>query len=165
MSNKAETQYNPQCGVRRTIFSDEYDFLTKIESVCAKEDGIHFLVRTWKDRIATVRITFLTPSVFRFVMVPEMTAKSHRQTVVEDVLESEFETKNAEFTENEDMYIYETNQLSPINEQISNFAQTYPTNLKASSNEALLFMRRYRFANCSCFSCCFKDAYPSSNVQ
>ena len=42
MSNKAETQYNPQCGERRTIFSDEYDFLTKIESVCAKEDGIHF---------------------------------------------------------------------------------------------------------------------------
>ena len=35
MSNEAETQYNPQCGVRRTIFSDEYDFLTKIESVCA----------------------------------------------------------------------------------------------------------------------------------
>lgn len=55
--------------------------------------------------------------------------------------------------------------LKTINEQISNFAQTYPTNLKASSNEALLFMRRYRFANCSCFSCCFKDAYPSSNVQ
>lgn len=57
------------------------------------------------------------------------------------------------------------NNLDAINEQISNFAQTYPTNLKASSNEALLFMRRYRFANCSCFSCCFKDAYPSSNVQ
>ena len=57
------------------------------------------------------------------------------------------------------------NFFATINEQISNFAQTYPTNLKASSNEALLFMRRYRFANCSCFSCCFKDAYPSSNVQ
>ena len=57
------------------------------------------------------------------------------------------------------------NTFISINEQISNFAQTYPTNLKASSNEALLFMRRYRFANCSCFSCCFKDAYPSSNVQ
>ena len=57
------------------------------------------------------------------------------------------------------------NIFNTINEQISNFAQTYPTNLKASSNEALLFMRRYRFANCSCFSCCFKDAYPSSNVQ
>lgn len=56
-------------------------------------------------------------------------------------------------------------ELKAINEQISNFAQTYPTNLKASSNEALLFMRRYRFANCSCFSCCFKDSYPSSNVQ
>ena len=59
----------------------------------------------------------------------------------------------------------EKSQFYSINEQISNFAQTYPTNLKASSNEALLFMRRYRFANCSCFSCCFKDAYPSSNVQ
>ena len=57
------------------------------------------------------------------------------------------------------------NCITTINEQISNFAQTYPTNIKASSNEALLFMRRYRFANCSCFSCCFKDAYPSSNVQ
>ena len=57
------------------------------------------------------------------------------------------------------------NKFITINEQISNFAQIYPTNLKASSNEALLFMRRYRFANCSCFSCCFKDAYPSSNVQ
>ena len=42
MSNKAETQYNPQCGERRTIFSDEYDFLTKIESVCAKEDKYIF---------------------------------------------------------------------------------------------------------------------------
>lgn len=59
----------------------------------------------------------------------------------------------------------EGKEFRTINEQISNFAQTYPTNLKASSNEALLFMRRYRFANCSCFSCCFKDAYPSSNVQ
>lgn len=60
---------------------------------------------------------------------------------------------------------FSARDLITINEQISNFAQTYPTNLKASSNEALLFMRRYRFANCSCFSCCFKDAYPSSNVQ
>lgn len=99
-------------GCEEQFFQMSMIFSQKIESVCAKEDGIHFLVRTWKDRIATVRITFLTPSVFRFVMVPEMTAKSHRQTVVEDVLESEFETKNAEFTENEDMYIYETNQLS-----------------------------------------------------
>lgn len=63
------------------------------------------------------------------------------------------------------IYVLVLLNLLTINEQISNFAQTYPTNLKASSNEALLFMRRYRFANCSCFSCCFKDAYPSSNVQ
>ena len=81
MSAETETQYNPQYGVRRTIFSDEYDFLTKIESVCVQEDGLHFAVRTWKDRTVKVCVTFLTPSVFRFVMVPELTAQSHRQTV------------------------------------------------------------------------------------
>ena len=37
MSNKAETQYNPQCGERRTIFSDEYDFLTKIDQCVPKK--------------------------------------------------------------------------------------------------------------------------------
>ena len=47
-------------------------------SVCQRRWNTFFLVRTWKDRIATVRITFLTPSVFRFVMVPEMTAKSQQ---------------------------------------------------------------------------------------
>ena len=83
MSAETETQYNPQYGVRRTIFSDEYDFLTKIESVCVQEDGLHFAVRTWKDRTVKVCVTFLTPSVFRFVMVPELTAQSHRQTVLE----------------------------------------------------------------------------------
>ena len=66
MSAETETQYNPQYGIRRTIFSDEYDFLTKIESVCVQEDGLHFAVRTWKDRTAKVCVTFLTPSVFRF---------------------------------------------------------------------------------------------------
>ena len=75
MSAETETQYNPQYGVRRTIFSDEYDFLTKIESVCVQEDGLHFAVRTWKDRTVKVCVTFLTPSVFRFVMVPELTAQ------------------------------------------------------------------------------------------
>ena len=61
MSNEAETQYNPQCGVRRTIFSDEYDFLTKIESVCAKEDGIHFLFQT------PIQVHLRLPSVCGFL--------------------------------------------------------------------------------------------------
>ena len=107
-----ETQYNPQYGIRRTVFPDEYDFLTKIESAHIEEEGIRFLVRTWKKRTASVCITFLTPSVFRFVMVPELTAQSHRQAVVEDVPESDFNTKKVKFTENEDAFIYETEQLS-----------------------------------------------------
>ena len=112
MSAETETQYNPQYGVRRTIFSDEYDFLTKIESVCVQEDGLHFAVRTWKDRTVKVCVTFLTPSVFRFVMVPELTAQSHRQTVLESTSASEFESKNAKLVETQHYFVYETEQLS-----------------------------------------------------
>ena len=87
--------------------------------------------------------------------------KDDRQDFVSKVVNKDkFEWENITQDIDHEKIIYIT-----INEQISNFAQTYPTNLKASSNEALLFMRRYRFENCSCFSCCFKDAYPSSNVQ
>lgn len=89
-----------------------------------------------------------------------MEAKHHKEFV--QFIETGIEISDEKFLEE---LKYCGFLIEAINEQISNFAQTYPTNLKASSNEALLFMRRYRFANCSCFSCCFKDAYPSSNVQ
>ena len=112
MLNEAETQYNPQYGIRRTIFSDEYDFLTVIESASVDEKGIRFLVRTWKDRTAAVCVTFLTPSVFRFVMVPELTADSHRQPVIEPALQEGVEAGNAKFTEDEDKFIYATERLS-----------------------------------------------------
>lgn len=112
MLKEAETQYNPQYGIRRTIFSDEYDFLTVIESASADEKGVHFLVRTWKERTAAVCVTFLTPSVFRFVMVPELTADSHRQPVVEHTSQEWFKTGNVSFTEDEDKYIYATERLS-----------------------------------------------------
>ena len=112
MLNEAETQYNPQYGIRRTIFSDEYDFLTVIESASADEKGVHFLVRTWKERTAAVCVTFLTPSVFRFVMVPELTADSHRQPVVEHTSQEGFKTGNVSFTEDADKYIYATERLS-----------------------------------------------------
>ena len=112
MLNEAETQYNPQYGIRRTIFSDEYDFLTVIESASVDEKGIRFLVRTWKDRTAAVCVTFLTPSVFRFVMIPELTADSHRQPVIEPASQEGFEAGNARFTEDEDKFIYATERLS-----------------------------------------------------
>lgn len=112
MLNEAETQYNPQYGIRRTIFSDEYDFLTVIESASVDEKGVRFLVRTWKDRTAAVCVTFLTPSVFRFVMVPELTADSHRQPVIEPASQEGFEAGNARFMEDEDKFIYATERLS-----------------------------------------------------
>lgn len=92
MSNKAETQYNPQCGVRRTIFQMSMIFSQKLNQCVPKK--MEYIFGTYMERpYSHSSYYILTPSVFRFVMVPEMTAKSHRQTVVEDVPESEFETK------------------------------------------------------------------------
>lgn len=48
--------------------------------------------------------------------------------------------------------------LYTINEQISNFAQSYPANSITASIEAPLLINRYRFVSCSCFSCFCKKA-------
>lgn len=48
--------------------------------------------------------------------------------------------------------------LNTINEQISNFAQSYPANSITASIEAPLLINRYRFVSCSCFSCFCKKA-------
>ena len=48
--------------------------------------------------------------------------------------------------------------LFTINEQISNFAQSYPANSITASIEAPLLINRYRFVSCSCFSCFCKKA-------
>lgn len=48
--------------------------------------------------------------------------------------------------------------LKTINEQISNFAQSYPANSITASIEAPLLINRYRFVSCSCFSCFCKKA-------
>lgn len=49
-------------------------------------------------------------------------------------------------------------ELISINEQISNFAQSYPANSITASIEAPLLINRYRFVSCSCFSCFCKKA-------
>ena len=49
-------------------------------------------------------------------------------------------------------------ELLTINEQISNFAQSYPANSITASIEAPLLINRYRFVSCSCFSCFCKKA-------
>lgn len=53
---------------------------------------------------------------------------------------------------------YEEYELDTINEQISNFAQSYPANSITASIEAPLLINRYRFVSCSCFSCFCKKA-------
>lgn len=56
------------------------------------------------------------------------------------------------------MFIPFENLFITINEQISNFAQSYPANSITASIEAPLLINRYRFVSCSCFSCFCKKA-------
>ena len=54
--------------------------------------------------------------------------------------------------------IIDKETIITINEQISNFAQSYPANSITASIEAPLLINRYRFVSCSCFSCFCKKA-------
>ena len=74
-----------------------------------KEDGIHFLVRTWKDRYShSSYYYFLTPSVFRFVMVPGDDCKKPQTDlgITKMYPESEFETKMQNLQKRNEVSIY-----------------------------------------------------------
>ena len=64
-----------------------------------------------------------------------------------------FHQKNEQISARDKREMYIT-----INEQISNFAQSYPANSITASIEAPLLINRYRFVSCSCFSCFCKKA-------
>ena len=57
-----------------------------------------------------------------------------------------------------DMKMEMNSFIQATNEQISNFAQSYPANSITASIEAPLLINRYRFVSCSCFSCFCKKA-------
>ena len=57
--------------------------------------------------------------------------KSHGRPIGIQVLKNDLHLEIVDFEKDSEL-----NEIITINEQISNFAQTYPTNLKASSNEA-----------------------------
>ena len=142
MSAETETQYNPQYGVRRTDFSDEYDFLTKVGPYVFRRMGLHFAVRTWKDHAVRSVSHFLTPSVFRFVMVPELTAQSHRQPCWNLRLLPSLKANHAKLVETQHCFVYETEQLSLHFEKITGEMSVYQNGRIVDEGTGLRYERR-----------------------
>lgn len=100
-----DIDYNPQLGYRRTIFTDNYDFLIKPCSVKEEEDGITFQVDTFRGKKAFVKVNFVTDSMFRFRMYPEAEGMKGNPIFYPK------QGKAAVFQEKEDRYVYETEKL------------------------------------------------------
>lgn len=63
--------YNPQLGYKRTLFTEEYDFLIGVHGCQLQEDGLKIIAATHRGRKAVVQVSFLTDTVFRLQMFPE----------------------------------------------------------------------------------------------
>lgn len=102
-----EVEYNPQVGIRRTLFDESYDFLVGIDSWETKENQLILYVRTHQDRLAVVKAEFLTGTAFRFQMFPEGTEQTAKNPVF-----SPKEKMKATLHENEEWLEYGTEQTT-----------------------------------------------------
>ncbi|MEI3274233.1 MAG: hypothetical protein V8R97_03450 [Fusicatenibacter saccharivorans] len=96
------------------------------------------MVRTWKDRMPQSYYIFDT-MVFRFVMVPEMTAKSH-DSGVEMYLNRSLKQKT-NLQKMKICYIYETNQLS-LHFSKNYWEMSMGACIKVEGNTAIIVRRR-----------------------
>ena len=67
-----KVDYNPQVGYRRTVFEDHYDFLLKPVSFAVEQDSLRIAVETYRGERAEVKVCFLTDTVFRLQMIPQV---------------------------------------------------------------------------------------------
>lgn len=67
-----KVDYNPQVGYRRTVFEDLYDFLLKPVSFTAEPDSLQITAETYRGERAEVKVCFLTGTVFRLQMIPQI---------------------------------------------------------------------------------------------
>ena len=63
--------YNPQLGYKRTLFTEEYDFLVGVQGCELQEDGLKITAVTHRGKKAIVKAVFLSGTVFRLQMFPE----------------------------------------------------------------------------------------------
>lgn len=100
-----EVEYNPQLGHRRTIFEGNFDFLLRVED-CIRDDGLTFLVDTYKGRKAVVKIAFPCEETFRFLMFPGGKSGQGGNPVFDFP-----DCGKGEFREHKDYYEYGTERL------------------------------------------------------
>lgn len=73
--------YNPQLGYKRTLFTEEYDFLVGIHGYELQEDGLRITAATHRGKKAIVKAVFLSDTVFRLQMFPEGSDEKARNPV------------------------------------------------------------------------------------
>lgn len=99
--------YNPQLGCQRTIFPAGHDFLTVPLDWKEEKEGLYVTVNTREGSRATVLISFLTETSFRFRMFPGE-QEGHRGN---PVLSPQMREK-ADFRTCEHWYEYGTDQVT-----------------------------------------------------
>ena len=95
--------YNPQLGYKRTLFGPEQDFLTGLKAYEICEDGLQLTALPHGGREALVKVSFLTDTVFRLQMFPEMEPQIPRNPVFLPEAKAE-----AELSEQERELVYGT---------------------------------------------------------
>ena len=70
MGRRAEVSYNPQLGYLKTVFSHDFDFLVGIKNYMVTDDGVEFIVDTYKKDEAQVIINIINDKMVRFRMYP-----------------------------------------------------------------------------------------------
>lgn len=73
--------YNPQLGYKRTLFTEEYDFLVGIQGCELQEDCLKITAATHRGKKAIVKAIFLSDTVFRLQMFPEGSDENARNPV------------------------------------------------------------------------------------
>lgn len=81
--SQIEVDYNPQLGYRRTLFQGNYDFLLMPCSFSPDEKGLSIVADTYKGKKISVRVFFLTETVFRFQMFPDEQVQMPKNPVFE----------------------------------------------------------------------------------
>lgn len=95
-----EVEYNPQVGVRRTLFGKEYDFLVTITSWNVQGEELQLAVETYRGKKAVVKVCFLTETAMRFRMFPEGVEQKEKNPVIAPESKTEAVlTETAEYLE------------------------------------------------------------------
>lgn len=70
IGRRADVSYNPQLGYLKTVFQHDFDFLIGIKNYMVTDNGVEFIVDTYKKNKAQVIINIINDKMVRFRMYP-----------------------------------------------------------------------------------------------